>query len=74
MSFKEEFLTEWAKTGGLITETAAAKLKGVSRSAISRNPQIKKYRIGNSVYVSIKEVLENQSIKPRKKRNNLNEE
>lgn len=67
MSYQEEFLIEWAKTGGLITESVAARIKEVNRSAISRNPEIKKYRIGNTVFVSLKEILENQSIKPRKK-------
>ncbi len=67
MSYKEDFLTEWAKTGGLITESTAARIKEVDRSVISRNSEIKKYRIENQVFVSLKEVLENQSIKPRKK-------
>ena len=67
MGYKEEFLTEWAKTGGLITEATAARIKGVNRSAISRSEEIKKYRIENQVFVSLKEILENQSIKPRKK-------
>lgn len=69
MSFKEDFLSEWAKSGGLITEATAAKIKGVDRSAISRSNEIKKYRVEKAVFVSLKEVLENETIKPRASRN-----
>ena len=67
MGYKEDFLIEWAKTGGLITEATAARIKGVNRSVISKNREITKYRIENQVFVSLKEILENQSIKPRKR-------
>ena len=68
MTFKEEFLENWAKSGGLITEATAAKIKNVDRSAISRNQAIKKYKIENNIFVSLKEILENTTIKPRKKK------
>lgn len=69
MGYKEDFLIEWTKSGGLITEATAARIKEVDRSAISRNEEIKKYRIQNTVFVSLKEILENTTIKPRKKKN-----
>ena len=68
MTYKEEFLENWAKSGGLITEATAAKIKNVNRSAISRNVNITKYRIGNNIFVSLKEILEDEKIKPRKKK------
>ena len=68
MTFKEEFLENWAKSGGLITEATAAKIKNVDRSAISRSQAIKKYKIENNIFVSLKEILENTTIKPRKKK------
>lgn len=68
MSYKEDFLSEWAKTGGLISEAIAARIKGVNRSVISRSTEIKKYYVEKSIFVSLKEILENESIKPRKKR------
>ena len=68
MSYKEDFLSEWAKTGGLISEATAARIKGVNRSVISRSLEIKKYHVGQNIFVSLKEVLENKTIKPRKSR------
>lgn len=67
-NYREQIKECWTKTGGLITKSTAAKILEVNRSVITKNNSINKYKIGKDEFVSFVEIINNQDIKPRKKR------
>ena len=67
-AYKEQIKEYWTSTGGLITKATAAKILGVNRSVITKNKTIKTYKVENDEFVSFVEIINNEEIKPRKKR------
>lgn len=67
MSYKDEIKEAWLKENGLVTKATAAKMLEVSKSVITRHPELKRYKIGGDEFISFRDVL-NSNIKPRKKR------
>lgn len=66
-TYKEQIKEAWLKENGLVTKVTAARILNVSKSVITRHPELKRYKIEGDEFISFRDVL-NSEIKPRKKR------